>query len=36
MSKKQRKIFTSVMAIILAAMIIIPIIAQIITGIAMI
>lgn len=36
MSKKQRKIFTSVMAGILALLIIVPIVVQIITGIAMI
>ena len=36
MSKKQRKIFTSVMAGILALLIIVPIVVQIITGISMI
>ena len=36
MSKKQRKLFTSIMAGILALLIIVPIVVQIITGIAMI
>ena len=36
MSKKQRKILTSVMAAFLALLIIVPIVVQIITGISMI
>ena len=36
MSKKQRKLVTSIMAGILALLIIVPIVVQIITGISMI